>query len=173
MILAGAVADIIGSRVINLFGTFVLGIFILASGLASTGIQLIIFRVLQGIGVAMCFPTAVSILSAAFLSGRVRNISFACLGLGTPFGFTLGLLLGGVYESSTIGWRLGFYLCAGLAITLLALNFWYLPYENRGKVITWSKLANEIDWIGILILSTSLGLMACVLALVPATLFYL
>ena len=164
MLLAGAVADIAGSRVINLGGTFVLGIFILASGLARTGIQLLLFRAFQGIGVAMCFPTAVSILSAAFPSGRVRNFGFASLGLGTPFGFSVGLLLGGVFESTTVRWKLGFYLCAGAAMVLFAVNCWFLPPEHEKRVVVWSRLKSDIDWIGLLISSTSLGLMSYVFA---------
>lgn len=164
MLLAGSLADIVGNRVINLLGTLVLGIFILASGLARTGIQLILFRAFQGIGVAMCFPTAVSILSATFPSGRRRNIGFASLGLGTPLGFSVGLLLGGVSESAAVGWRLGIYICAGFTIILFAVNFSCLPQDRPKEAMTWARFATEIDWIGVLISSTSLGLMSYVLA---------
>ena len=164
MLLAGSVADIAGSRLINLLGTFVLGVFILASGLARTGVQLLLFRAFQGIGVAMCFPTAVRILSAAFPSGRVRNFGFASLGLGTPFGFSVGLLLGGFFESTTVGWRLGFYLCAGATVVLVVVNCWFLPQDRSKRHIDWSRLRTEIDWVGLLISSASLGLMCYVFA---------
>ena len=164
MLLAGSIADIVGSRAINLLGTFVLGIFILASGLARTGIQLILFRAFQGVGVAMCFPTAVSIISSALPNGKARSIAFACLGLGTPFGFSVGLLLGGFFESTSVGWRLGFYICAGATVTLFAVNFWCLPQELRKEAVTWAKFKNQIDWIGLLLSSTSLGLMSYVFA---------
>lgn len=108
MLLAGAVADVVGSRVINLLGIFSLSVFILATCLARSGIQVIMFRMFQGVGVAMCFPTAVSILSAELPSGRVQIIGFACLGLGTPVGFATGIMLGGVLETEGAGWRLGY-----------------------------------------------------------------
>ena len=164
LLLAGAIADIVGNRTINLLGTFVLSSFILASGLARTGLQLIIFRAFQGIGVAMCFPTAVSVLSAAFPSGRMRNIGFSCLGLGTPIGFAIGILLGGWFGSISVGWRVGFYLSAVLTMMLFAINCWCLPNEHRKEAVVWSRLRTEIDWIGVLISSISMGLLSYCLA---------
>lgn len=164
LLLAGAVADVIGSRTINLAGTFVLSIFILASGLATSGLQLILFRILQGIGVAMCFPTAVSILSAAFPSGKVRNIAFGCLGLGTPLGFAIGILLGGWFETVGIGWRPGFYAVAGVTMALFVVNCWGLPYDEMKVKIVWRRLKTDVDWIGVVISSTSMALLSYSLA---------
>lgn len=160
LLLAGAIADVVGSRPINLLGTVVLGAFILAAGLARTGFQLIMFRAFQGLGVAMCFPTAVSILSSSFPSGRVRNIAFGCLGLGTPSGFAIGILLGGCFASIGVGWRLGFYLCAAVTLSLFAINFWCLPRQHRQNGILWSRLKTDIDWMGVTISSTSMGLLS-------------
>ena len=159
MLLAGAIADVVGSQTINILGTLLLGVFILASGLSRTGIELILFRALQGIGVAMCFPTAVSILSAAFPYGRARNIAFGCLGLGTPLGFAIGIILEGYFESMAIGWRTGFYVCAAVTSTLCLVNFRYLPHHNKEK-INWSKLRIEVDWVGVILSSTSMGLLS-------------
>lgn len=160
LLLAGAVADVVGNRVINLAGTFFLGAFILASGLAKTGIALIMFRASQGIGVAMCFPTAVSILSTAFPGGRVRNIAFGCLGLGTPLGFAIGILLEGCFESVGVGWRPGLYLCAAVTMTLFAVNAWFLPRDQRDEKIDWSRMRTDVDWIGVIISSTSMALLS-------------
>jgi len=85
---------------INLIGCFLLGVFILACGLAQTGLQLIFFRTFQGIAVSMCLPTAFSILTDAFPTGRRRNIGFSCLGLGQPLGFLFGLVFGGLFKAS-------------------------------------------------------------------------
>ena len=77
LILAGSIADVVGSRTVFLIGCFLQGIFVLACGLATTGIQLIIFRLLQGFAVSMCLPTAVSIITTAFPHGRLRNLGLA------------------------------------------------------------------------------------------------
>ena len=160
LILSGAVADVVGNRTINLVGTFGLGVFILAMGLAESGLHLIIFRAFQGLGFAMCFPTSVSILSAAFPRGRVRNIAFGCLGLGTPLGFAIGILFGGWFESTSIGWRPGFYLTAAITMILFAINCWCLPSERQKEGVVWSRLKEDIDWIGVLISSISMGLLS-------------
>ncbi|KAL6718193.1 hypothetical protein ACLMJK_004281 [Lecanora helva] len=164
LLLMGAVADVVGNRIINLIGTFGSSVFILAAGLARSSLQLIVFRGLQGISIAMCFPTSVSILSAAFPSGSARNLAFGCLGLGTPLGFAIGILLGGWFESTSIGWRPGYYYTAALAAALFMVNCWCLPYEGRRERKVWSRLQSDIDWIGILISSTSMGLISYSLA---------
>ena len=154
----------IGNRTINLIGTFTLSVFILASGLATSGMQFILFRIFQGIGLAMCFPTAVSILSAAFPQGRIRNIAFGCLGLGTPLGFAIGILLGGWVQTVGVGWRVGFYAVAGVTMALFAVNCWGLPYDEKKVKIVWRKLKTDVDWIGVVISSTSMALLSYSLA---------
>lgn len=77
LILAGSIADVISSRKVFLLGCFLQGIFVLACGLAHTGIQLIMFRAMQGVAVSMCLPTAVSIITTAFQHGRLRNLGLA------------------------------------------------------------------------------------------------
>ncbi|KAF7618765.1 hypothetical protein AFLA_000413 [Aspergillus flavus NRRL3357] len=91
LLLAGSLADFMGNRMINLIGCFLLGTFTLACGVAQNGIQLILFRTFQGIATSMCLPTAFSILTDSMPVGKRRNIGFACLGLGQPFGFSFFL----------------------------------------------------------------------------------
>lgn len=153
-----------GNRTINLIGTFVSSVFILAAGLAKSGLHLIIFRAFQGIGISMCFPTSVSILSASFPSGSARNIAFACLGFGTPLGFAIGILVGGWFESTLIGWRPGFYWTAAVNMMLFTVNCWCLPHERRKESVIWRRLKRDIDWVGILISSISMGLISYSLA---------
>jgi MFS family permease len=164
LLLAGSIADILGNRIMNLCGGFLLGLCILASGLSRTGIEFIIFRALQGIAISMSFPTAFSILTDAFPGGRRRNIAFAFLGLMQPFGWAIGLVLGGLFESGPLGWRFGFYLCAGLTIIFSVVNCWKLPRDRARGPISWDSLRTGIDWVGVVLSSTSLGLFSYVLA---------
>ena len=164
LLLAGSIADLVGNRIINLIGTVGLGVFFLACGLARTGIQLIIFRTLQGVAVAMCFPTSVSILTEAFPSGKRRNIGFSCLGLGQPFGASVGLVLAGVFENTPTGWRLGFYICGGAALILACVNYLYLPRDRPRQPLSRTRLVRELDWIGVALSSTGFGLLSYVFA---------
>ena len=85
LLLAGTVADVLGPRRVNLVGCFLLAVFILSCGLARDGIELIMFRAMQGIAGALVVPSSISIVSTAVESGRSRNLGFACLGLASTY----------------------------------------------------------------------------------------
>ena len=154
----------IGNRNINLGGTLLVAASIGASGVARTGTQFIAFRAVTGIGAAMCFPTAVSILTNAIPSGRMRNFAFACLGMGQPLGFSVGLLLSGVFAGSSLGWRVPFYLCAGASGIFWAVGCWSLPKDRARRPLTWENLVFGIDWVGIGLSSSALGIVSYVFA---------
>ena len=162
LLLAGSIADVVGSRPIFLLGCFLLSCFILACGLARTGIQLIMFRAMQGIAVALCLPTSVAILTNAIASGKRRNIGFACMGLGQPLGFSLGLVLGGVFVD-TIGWRAGWYICAGALLVCLLVGSWSLPLDSLTQPPSWKRLRDDVDWLGAIIATACLAMLAYVL----------
>ncbi|KFX98275.1 hypothetical protein V490_02376 [Pseudogymnoascus sp. VKM F-3557] len=170
LFLAGSVADHIGNRNMNIFGCFFAGLFVLAAGLSQTGAQLTAFRGLQGIGAAMCLPTAFSIISKTIPMGRRRNIAFACLGLGQPLGWFLGLLVGGICEGSQPGWRLAVYITAALTILLGLVNIWSLPNDRRKDSSSWSSFYRSVDWIGLAISSTCFGTLSYVFAAISGDL---
>lgn len=159
-------ADFLGNRTIHLIGCFLLGTFILACGVAETGIQLILFRTFQGVATSMCLPTAFSILTDAMPTGTRRNIGFACLGLGQPFGFSVGLVFGGLFQGSPLGWRFGYYLCAGVAIGLAVVNFYKLPKDTDREPFSLRRFRSEIDWIGVILSSSCLGIISYVFSYV-------
>lgn len=133
--------------------------FTLACGLAKTGMQLIVFRALAGVAISFCLPTAVSIITSTFPEGKRRNIAFASLGAGQPIGFSLGLTLGGVF-SDTIGWRWGFHVAAIINSAVFVLGFFGLPRVNDKQPHMWSRLKNDIDWLGIFIGAASLAMLS-------------
>ncbi|KAL8783883.1 MAG: hypothetical protein Q9213_004301 [Squamulea squamosa] len=166
LLLAGSIADVVGSRYTYFLGNFFQTLTSLACGLSKTGIQLIVFRAFAGIAASMCLTSAVSIINDAFVPGRGRNLAFAAMGGGQPVGFGLGLTLGGVLTSS-IGWEWGFHVSAIINGLVFALSMWHLP-EGVGKMesVTWKRLGEEIDWAGALIISAALAMLSYVLAVV-------
>ncbi|EGC44990.1 integral membrane protein [Histoplasma capsulatum var. duboisii H88] len=158
LLLSGSIGDLIGSRRVYLTGGLLLSAFTLGCGLARTGIQLIMFRAISGIAISMCLPTAVSIITSSFPKGKRRNVAFACLGAAQPVGFSIGLTLGGVLVD-TLGWRYGFYIVSGAIAPFLLLAFWGIPKDPRKTApITRQRLASEIDWVGNVCISASLGM---------------
>ncbi|KAJ6196140.1 LOW QUALITY PROTEIN: major facilitator superfamily domain-containing protein [Bipolaris maydis] len=170
LLTAGSIADIVGARPVELTGIALLGILTLLCGFAQSGAQLVVFRALQGIALAMHLPASVAIVTGAVPSGRARNLGFACLGFSQPLGFAVGLVLSGVMIERA-GWRSGFYVAGG-SIAVAAL--WTLPklpsQNNDGVVALTKKVGKEIDWVGAIISSGGLAILAYVLAIISADL---
>lgn len=165
LLIAGAVADVIGARTVNLTGCLFLAVFMVANSVAQTGLQLIMFRAMQGIASSLVVPTAISIISTSVETGRRRNLAFASLGLAMPLGFSAGLVLGGVFVSGP-GWRVGYYIAAALSAIFCLLGTWALPKGVKEEMETplRTRLMKEIDWVGAGIASTALALFSYVLA---------
>jgi MFS family permease len=159
---------VIGTTRVNLTGCFLVSVFIVACGFARTSIDLIMFRAMQGIAVSLCLPTSVAIVANSVPSGRKRNIGFSCLGFVQPIGFSLGMVLEGVIID-TVSWRLSYYVTGSLSLGFFLLSLWTLPRDAviEGSVIV--KLKKEIDWVGAIMLSTSLGVFSYILASVPVS----
>jgi MFS family permease len=166
LLIAGATADIIGARRVEITGIFGLGITMLACGLSKTGVQLVVFRGLMGLASAMHLPASVAIVTTAVPPGRARNIGFACLGLSQPLGFSVGLVVSGVMIERA-GWRSAFYLCSGVTLVVALIAMWGLPKprsEHGGLGVILNRVATEIDWVGGLIASGGLAMLSYVLA---------
>lgn len=166
LLLAGSVADMIGAKKVELAGVMLLGVMTIACGLAANGIQLVVFRAIQGIAMAMHLPASVGIIAKAVPSGRARNVAFSCLGLSQPLGFSVGLALSGAMIDR-VGWRAEFFLPAGATLFLGLTSFWALPSvpgsaDNMPSV--WTRLWLDIDWIGGGLASGGLAMIAYVLA---------
>lgn len=95
-LLGGRTADLLGRRCIFLLGAALFGLASLTAGLAHNGWLLILARGSQGIGAALTFPAAISILTTTFAEGSERNKALGIFSATGAAGFTGGLLLGGV-----------------------------------------------------------------------------
>jgi MFS family permease len=165
LLLSGSISDVIGGRKIYLLGEVMLIATTIACGTCRTGIQLILFRAAQGVAMSLCLPSSVSLITANIPTGTFRNTAFACLGAGQPLGFSIGLVLGGVFVDS-IGWRYGYYIGAILTFIVFIVSIFGIPAEQDVKQQSFAQIIDriktEIDWLGCTILSTSLGMFSYV-----------
>lgn len=162
----GAIADVVGPRPIFVAGTALLTLTTLAVALARTGIELVVFRALQGLAMAFCMPTAVSIITANFPTGSKRNVAFALFGGGSPIGFALGLVLGGILADS-VSWRVGYYLSAGVNGLIFLVALFAIPAtgpQPQAGGSAWERLGRRIDWVGVAIASVCLALSSYIFA---------
>ncbi|KAI2636491.1 major facilitator superfamily domain-containing protein [Hypomontagnella submonticulosa] len=162
LLLLGAIADIVGNRPVFLVGILLYTAWTLAISLAQTSNQLIVFRTLQGISMSFCMPTAVSIITTSFPSGRTRNIGFAVFGGGSPLGFAVGLVLGGVLVQVS-DWRTAYYMATGVSAVTFVLAWFTLPKSTTGSNVR-HRLLHEFDWVGVVSASVSLALLSYIFA---------
>ncbi|KAK2687842.1 hypothetical protein QWA68_013697 [Fusarium oxysporum] len=170
LLLCATVADLAGCRRVCLVGALLQACSAVGAGLTNTSTQLIALRTLSGIAASLCLPSAVCVASNAFPSAtmpRSRAVAFSAMGGGQAVGFGLGLALGGVF-SDTVGWRWGFHTTAVLNLLVLALATWSLPVHLDGPLdrAILAHLRQRLDWIGVMIISTSLACLSYVLAVV-------
>ena len=162
LLLSGSISDAIGAKWMYLAGCFLQSMFSLATGLSRTGGELIVFRAFSGLALSFCLPSSTSIITNTVPSGRMRNIAFATMGGGQPIGFSVGLVLGGVFADK-IGWRWGFYIVAILNIIVFGVGIKGLPNASAPRssdFSTWKAVKTDIDWVGALIASTSLAMLS-------------
>ncbi|AGL00334.1 MFS transporter [Desulfoscipio gibsoniae] len=118
----GRFADIVGRKKVFIAGMIFFTLSSLLCGLAASVEMLIAFRLLQGIGSAMVFGTAMAILTSVFPPqerGKILGINVATVYTG----LSLGPVLGGTLNHN-LGWPSIFYLCVliGLAVIIMSLT---------------------------------------------------
>lgn len=165
LLLAGALADVLGARSVDLVGCILSGVMMLACGFVHRGEELVALRALQGVALALHLASSVALVSKTLPRGRGRNLAFACLGLSQPLGFSCGLVLGGVLVE-TVGWRSGWYLYGAINLVLSAVGLWSLPKSEPLGTFrdVFRSVATKIDWLGTFLVSTFVALLSYFLA---------
>jgi EmrB/QacA subfamily drug resistance transporter len=118
LLTCGAVADIVGRRLVFVLGLVVFTASSLLSGLASTPLWLDLARGAQGVGGAAMFATGLALLGDAF-RGRERGIAFGVWGSITGLAAAVGPLVGGGLVTG-ISWRWIFLINVPIGILVIA-----------------------------------------------------
>jgi EmrB/QacA subfamily drug resistance transporter len=130
----GKISDIYGRKKIFTLGVFIYAVASVLSAISTSATMLISVQVLQGIGAAMIYGTAVAILTSVFPAsdrGRVLGINVAAVYIGLSLGPFLGGLL-----TQYFGWSSVFWVNVPLCLLIIALVFWKLKgdwAEARGQ----------------------------------------
>ena len=139
----GRLGDIFGrARMYNIgFATFTVGSLLCAltwSKGAAGGLELIIFRIVQGIGGAFLFANSFAILTDAFPENQ-RGMALGLNQVAGIAGSFLGVLVGGLL--SEVGWRWVFLF--NVPIGLVATIWSYRTLHDTGI-----RKKEPIDWLG-------------------------
>lgn len=144
----GRLADIHGRRRIFSYGVLIYTVASLLAAFSDSGLVLVIFSFLQGLGCAMIFATMVALLSSVFPMER-RGEALGLYVSAVFIGLFLGPILGGLLIQY-LGWRSIYLFNVPIGIILLFILFWKLKME-------WAEAKGEsFDYRGAVIYSLSL-----------------
>jgi EmrB/QacA subfamily drug resistance transporter len=158
----GRLADIYGRKKIMTAGMFLSAATCLALMFANSSVELISFRIFQGIGGIMSYTTGMTILISAFPQGQ-RGKALGFLSAAAYAGQSAGPFAGGLL-THYFGWRSIFLVGVILSLITVVFIFWKLKGE-------WIESKGEkLDIIGTAILGFTLFSIVYGLSSLPDTL---
>jgi len=126
----GRIADIWGRKRVFLTGITIFTLSSLLSGIAFSSFQIIIFRILQGIGGSMILGTGVALLTSVFPPGE-RGRALGINSSAVYLGLSLGPFIGGIL-TNYFGWRSVFFVNIPLGIIIIIFVMLKLKGEWAG-----------------------------------------
>ncbi|MGW6914518.1 MFS transporter [Kitasatospora sp. NPDC054939] len=130
LLLGGRAGDILGRRRVFIAGTLIFGLASLLGGLAQDSTLLLAARALQGIGGAICSPTAFALIATNFDEGPERNKAFGVFSAVAGSGAAIGLLAGGLL-TQYLDWRWVFFVNVPIAILIAVAAPRYIAESER------------------------------------------
>jgi MFS family permease len=132
----GYYGDIFSRKILLTMGCFIWAFFTFLVAFATTFETMLIFRALSGIGLAVLYPTASSLLSDYYPENS-RGKAFGLLGLTGIMGAVIGTLYATSIADDTIhgmpGWRFAFVSMAVVSFILGALIYLFGKDPLRGN----------------------------------------
>jgi EmrB/QacA subfamily drug resistance transporter len=144
---AATLGDRLGRRRLFLTGLVIFTAGSLACALATTALQLELFRALQGAGGAVLFATATPLIRAEF-SGAALPRALGAFGATLGGASAVGPLVGGVL-TDTLGWRAIFFVNLPIGVAAFAAGVARLR-ESRNPA------GGRADWVGTALITVAL-----------------
>src|SRR3954447_23392300 len=116
---AGRLSDIFGRKRAYVIGFLIFTVASLGAGFAADGTQLIVWRILQGVGGAFLFANTGAIVTDAFPSEQL-GLAMGTNTMVAAVGLVIGPVLGGLLVSISWEWVFGFNVPLGLAASAWA-----------------------------------------------------
>jgi MFS transporter, DHA2 family, multidrug resistance protein len=141
---------------------FSVGVFVVASGLcgaASSLIQMVVFRLLQGGAGAAMIPSSQAIMMETF-PPEEQGLAMSVWGMGLLTSPMLGPTLGG-WITYNWNWRWNFYINLPIGV-FAAIMVWIFVHDPE-HIRKSQAAARRIDYLGIVYLVLGLGLLQIVL----------
>jgi EmrB/QacA subfamily drug resistance transporter len=149
LITAGRLGDLYGPKQLFQVGLVIFTLASIACGFAQNPTQLIIFRVVQGIGGALLTPQTLSVLTMIFPPDK-RGAAFGIWGATAGIATVAGPVVGG-WLVTDFGWRWIFFVNVPVGIVALVGGAIVMPNLKLNR-------RHRLDWIGTLLATAGLFL---------------
>jgi EmrB/QacA subfamily drug resistance transporter len=146
----GALSDIIGRKRITLIGVTLFLLGSVLCGTAQSLPQMIVYRIIQGIG-GSCIGSAILAIATVNFAAEERGRAMAVVGLIAPLGAVVGPSLGGLLIGA-FGWPAIFYINVPFGIVAFAVIFRLLPRDP-------APVVKAFDFGGAILFSAALFLL--------------
>jgi EmrB/QacA subfamily drug resistance transporter len=162
----GRLGDIFGRRRMFLFGVVIFALSSATAGFAVNSTDLVISRVVQGVGAALMMPATLSIITDAFPASERGKAMGMWAGV-SALALAVGPVVGGALTEH-VSWRAIFYLNIPVAIGAVTAAL-FAVRESRdtsvGREVDYAGVVGrEVDYAGVVVLTAALT--ALILALV-------
>ncbi|RLA15707.1 MAG: MFS transporter [Gammaproteobacteria bacterium] len=151
-LLIGPVGDRLGRKLAIIGSLFAFGLFTLATAWASSYEQLLVLRLLTGLGLGGALPNATALMSE-YANRAWRNVAISIIFLGIPIGGIVGSLVAGKLMPIW-GWQSVYVVGGVLPLITAVLLIWMMPESirylatRRGRNEQIAKTLNRINPAG-------------------------
>ncbi|WP_433293592.1 DHA2 family efflux MFS transporter permease subunit [Actinoplanes sp. CA-030573] len=149
LITAGRLGDLYGPKQLFLVGLVIFTAASAACGFAQNPEQLIIFRVVQGVGGALLTPQTLSVLTVIFPPDK-RGAAFGIWGAVAGVATLAGPVLGG-WLVTDFGWRWIFFVNVPVGVLTMVLAAIVMPNLRPQR-------KHRLDWVGTALVTVGLFL---------------
>jgi EmrB/QacA subfamily drug resistance transporter len=149
MLTFGRLGDIVGQRIIFLFGLATFTLFTFFLGFSNSIVAVITLRFFQGLGAAMMLSGSMALVAAAFPpSQRARKIGL--VSTCTYTGLSLGPVIGG-FVTLHFGWRHVFLMPVPIGLAAILICLFGMGEMGR------NASGERMDWLGSLVYALGIG----------------
>ena len=149
LITAGRLGDLYGPKQLFLVGLVIFTLASVACGFAHNPTQLIVFRIIQGLGGALLTPQTLSVLTVIFPPEK-RGAAFGIWGATAGIATVAGPVIGG-WLVTDFGWQWIFYVNVPVGIVALVGAAYLMPNLKLNR-------RHRLDWLGTVLASGGLFL---------------
>jgi EmrB/QacA subfamily drug resistance transporter len=149
LLLIGRVSDMFGRKRVYVGGFFIFTVGSALTSLAGSPLQVILFRIVQGVGAGILVTNSVALITDATPANEL-GFSLGVNNLGFRFGAMSGLTISGVILSFVGDWRALFYVNVPIGI------FGVLWSHVALKESMFTEREASVDWLGFFTFTASI-----------------